>query len=64
MTHLPELPHNVPRDQRQVDGDMKADRLAETHRRNKELAPKPSEDQGKRISNVPTGPLRYREEEA
>jgi hypothetical protein len=58
----PEWPMNVPRDQRQVDGDQNTDELFQTHRGNKNLVEDSTKAEGFKRSTKPRGPLRYYEE--
>lgn len=62
MATSPEFPHNVPTDQRQVDGDQKTEDLHSTHRGNMALIKKASTYEGFKRSVKPRGPLRYYEE--
>jgi hypothetical protein len=59
---LPDFPVDIDPEHRQIDGDPdQYIDVAETHRRNPVLAPKPAGDRGYMKSVKPRSGLRYRE---
>lgn len=58
---MPELPVNVPRDQRQADGEVDTEPIYQTHRGKQAT----SRSVGGAIPNIstPSGPMRYEEPE-